>query len=130
MPSWTRIDQHVVLAIHDEQIAEHGGHAGLTDEGLLSSALARPDNKANYQNADIAELAAAYGFGISSNHPFLDGNKRTAFVVVELFLNLNGYQLNADDIACVQTFLSLAAGNLSEKDLATWLRAHISPVPD
>jgi death-on-curing protein len=92
--------------------------------------MARPENKAFYQNADIAELAAAYGYGISSNHPFLDGNKRTAFVVVELFLNLNGYELKADDNICVQTFLSLAAGTLSEKDLATWLRVQISPVAD
>lgn len=128
--SWTWIDPSVVLAIHDEQIAEHGGQPGIRDEGLLSSALSRPDNKENYQNTDIAELAAAYGFGISSNHPFHDGNKRTAFVVVELFLNLNGYELQADDMACVQTFLSLAAGDLSEKELATWLRAHIAPVAD
>jgi death on curing protein len=128
--SWVRFDQRVVLAIHDEQIAEHGGQTGIRDEGLLLSALARPDNKVNYQNADIADLAAAYGFGISSNHPFHDGNKRTAFVVVELFLNLNGYELTADDMACVQTFLALAAGTLSEKDLATWVRAHITPVPD
>ncbi len=127
---WTWIDQNIVLAIHDEQIAEHGGQSGLRDEGLLSSALARPDNQATYQNADIADLAAAYGFRISSNHPFLDGNKRTAFVVVELFLILNGYHLKADDIACLQTFLSLAAGSLSEKDLATWLRANISPGTD
>lgn len=85
-----------------------------------------PDS--TYQNADIADLAAAYGFGISRNHPFLDGNKRTAFVVVELFLNLNGQELEADDTDCLHTFLSLSAGTLSENDLATWLRANICPV--
>lgn len=127
---WTWVDQSIVLAIHDEQIAEHGGQTGLRDEGLLASALARPKNKASYQNADIADLAAAYGFGISKNHPFLDGNKRTAFVVVELFLNLNGYTLEADDIDCLQTFLSLAAGTLPENGLAIWLKANIFPFTD
>ena len=124
---WTWIDQNIVLAIHHEQIAEHGGQTGLRDEGLLASALARPKNKANYQTADIADLAAAYGYGISRNHPFLDGNKRTAFVVVELFLNLNSYELQANDIDCLR---SLAAGTLSEKDLVTWLRANICPIAD
>ena len=127
---WALIDQNVVLAIHGEQIAAHGGQPGLRDEGLLASALARPNNKANYQNADIADLAAAYGYGIARNHPFFDGNKRTAFVVVEVFLNLNGYELEADDIACLKTFLSLAAGTLSEKGLATWLRDNTCPITD
>ncbi len=122
---WTWIDPNIVLAIHEEQIAEHGGQSGLRDEGLLTSALARPINKANYQKPGIAKLAAAYGYGIAQNHPFIDGNKRTAFVVVELFLNLNGYELESDDVACLQTFISLASGSLSEEGLAKWLRANI-----
>lgn len=91
----------------------------------MDSALARPLDKDNYQDATAADIAAAYGFGISRNHPFLDGNKRTAFVTVELFLILNGYELEADDNACLEVFLSLADGSLSEEDLVEWLNAHI-----
>lgn len=113
------------MAIHDEQIAEHGIQTGLRDEGLLDSALARPLDKANYKNAATADIAAAYGFGIARNHPFLDGNKRTAFVTVELFLILNGFELRADDNACLDVFLSLTDGALSEDDLVEWLNVHI-----
>lgn len=123
---WIWVADSVVYAIHEEQLAEHGGIAGVRDEGLLSSALARPQNSAAYgENPDAAALAAAYAFGIARNHPFLDGNKRTAFVVMELFLNLNGMNLNASDADCISTMLSLAAGDLSEKALAIWLRQHI-----
>jgi death on curing protein len=125
--SWVWVADEVVLAIHEEQLAEHGGIAGIRDEGLLSSALARPLNLDAYgDNPDAASLAAAYAFGIARNHPFLDGNKRTAFVVMELFLNLNGWTLNANDAACISTMLALAAGNLSENVLADdWLREHM-----
>lgn len=123
--AWTWIDKAIVLAIHAEQIAEHGGQTGLRDEGLLDSALARPLDKANYEDTATADIAAAYGFGIARNHPFLDGNKRTAFVTVELFLILNGFELRADDNACLDVFLSLADGSLSENDLVEWLNAHI-----
>jgi death on curing protein len=124
--TWIWGADDVVLAIHEAQLAEHGGIAGIRDEGLLSSALARPLNLAAYGNApDAPSLAAAYAFGIAHNHPFLDGNKRTAFVVMELFLDLNGCILNADDAACISTMLALAAGDLSEKALADWLREHI-----
>ena len=100
--------------------------AGIRDEGLLSSALARPHNLEAYgDHPDAAALAAAYAFGIARNHPFLDGNKRTAFVVMELFLNLNGWMLEADDAACISTMLALASGDLSENMLAKWLRGHI-----
>lgn len=123
--AWVWIQVNVVLAIHESQLAEHGGIAGIRDEGLLSSALARPLNLDAYgDKPDAASLAAAYAFGIARNHPFLDGNKRTAFVVMELFLTLNGWILNADDAACISTMLSLAAGNLSEKALGAWLREH------
>jgi len=123
---WIWVADSVVYAIHEEQLAEHGGIVGIRDESLLLSALARPQNLAAYgEEPDAASLAAAYAFGIARNHPFLDGNKRTAFVVMELFLSVNGWNLNADDADCISTMLSLAAGDLSEKALVTWLRPHI-----
>jgi len=125
---WTWLDKRVVLAIHAEQIAEHGGQPGLRDEGLLDSALGRPLNKANYDTVDAIDLAAAYGYGLARNHPFVDGNKRTALVLVELFLVLNGWELTADDLACLETFMSLADGTLSEEDLAAWLRENTVPL--
>ena len=116
----------MVLAIHDAQLAEHGGIAGIRDEGLLSSALARPRNLLAYgESADAVSLAASYAFGISRNHPFFDGNKRTAFVVMELFLDLNGWALKADDADCISTMEALASGNLTEKALGSWLREHV-----
>ena len=122
---WTWVAESVVLAIHEAQLAEHGGIAGIRDEGLLSSAMARPQNLLAYgESPDAADLAAAYAFGIARNHPFLDGNKRTAFVVMELFLILNGWALEADDSDCVSTLESVASWDLREKDLAVWLRAH------
>lgn len=124
MTDWIWIDPVVIPAIHDEQLAEHGGIAGTRDQGLLESALARPVNVAAYGTPDHADLAAAYGYGIARNHPFIDGNKRTAFVSTELFLALNGYTLTADDIACVTTMLDVAAGELDEVAFAGWIRAH------
>lgn len=124
--TWVWVADSVVLAIHEAQLAEHGGIAGIRDEGLLSSALARPQNLYAYGEAPgVTALAAAYAFGIARNHPFLDGNKRTAFVVMELFLNLNGWVLNAEDSDCISAMQALAAGDLSEKALAAWLREHI-----
>ncbi len=123
---WLRID--AVLAMHRRQIAEHGGGEGIRDHGLLDSALARPRNLASYEpDADIARLAAAYGFGIAKNHPFIDGNKRTALVSTRTFLLLNGYQLKATQTEKYLTFLSLAEGSLSEDELAHWLRERIAP---
>jgi death-on-curing protein len=121
---WIWIDPAVFPAIHDEQLAEHGGSAGTRDQGLLESALARPANLVAYGAPDYADLAAAYGYGIARNHPFIDGNKRTAFVSVELFLALNGYTLIADDVACVVTMLAVAAGELDEAVFAEWIRTH------
>jgi death on curing protein len=124
---WIWVADSVVLAIHEAQLAEHGGIAGIRDEGLLSSALARPHNLHAYGvDGDAAALAAAYAFGISRNHPFLDGNKRTAFVVMELFLELNGWILHADDAECISTMLSLASGELGEKAFGAWLRSRIA----
>ncbi len=125
--TWTWINKSIVIALHDEQIAEHGGQAGLRDEGLLESVLARPVNRANYGEASVAALAASYGYGVARNHPFFDGNKRTALVVSELFLVLNGYELKADDASCLEIFLSLAEGSLSEEGLSTWLKDNITP---
>ena len=115
----------VVRAIHDEQISEHGGLQGVRDLALLQSAISRPQNLANYGNPDIAALAASYVIGLAKNHPFNDGNKRTAFVVLELFLALNNYELTADDGACVITMLKVAAGDMNDEELATWIRLHI-----
>ena len=118
-PIW--IDLEVVLAIHDEQLAEHGGQPGVRDRGLLESALARPRTQFSYGETWIARLAASYALGLSRNYPFLDGNKRTSLVVAELFLELNGYTLAASDAQCVTTFLQLAAGELTEDELAEWI---------
>lgn len=121
------IDSAVALAIHAEQIVEHGGGEGVRDEGLLESAMARPRNLALYDQPDIAALAAAYAWGIARNHPFADGNKRTAAVVSETFLLLNGHRLTATDAELVVTFVTLAAGDLSETELADWFRHHVDP---
>jgi len=122
--AWVWIDASVIRAVHEEQLAEHGGAVGLRDAGLLEPALARPMQLAAYAEPDAAALAAAYGFGLARNHAFVDGNKRTAFVAVELFLSLNGHELSADDADCVLTMLRLAAGELAESEFAEWIRSH------
>lgn len=119
------IVESVAIAVHEEQLAEHGGPIGVRDAGLLASALDRPRNLAGYDQPDLAELAAAYGYGIVRNHPFVDGNKRTALVVTELFLQLNGAGLLASDADCVVTILGLAAGTISETRFADWIRSHL-----
>jgi len=127
--SWRWVAEDVVLAIHDEQIAEHGGLAGVRDRALLHSALARPQHLVAYEHPDVADLAASYTFGIARNHPFLDGNKRTALVVAAgVFLPLNGYKLSASDGESVRVMLSVADGSVSEPELAAWLRANTSPI--
>ena len=123
-PNRVRIDAAVIRAVHDEQLAEHGGAAGLRDAGMLESALARPQQLAAYGEPDVAALAAAYGFGLARNDAFVDGNKRTAFVAVELFLALNGCELIAEDADCVVTMLRLAASEIDESDFASWVRAN------
>lgn len=123
MADWVWVAQSVVLAVHDGQIAEHGGAAGVRDLGLLESALARPQHLAVYDpDADAAGLAAAYAFGVARNHPFVDGNKRTALVALELFLELNEYRLVADDADCVATILVLAGSEMTESELTVWIR--------
>jgi death-on-curing protein len=119
--------EETVTAIHQRQIAEHGGSDGLRDEGLLSSALARPQNLLAYgePRPDLASLAAGYAYGIASNHPFIDGNKRTALVAARTFLILNGVDLDATQDEKVLTFLNLAEGVISEEELADWIRKRI-----
>lgn len=127
MDSWIWLDTEVLRAVHDEQLAEHGGAAGVRDLGLFESALARPRQLASYGDPDLADLAAAYGYGLAKNHPFIDGNKRTAFVAVELFIDCNGHALVAEDADCVLTMLAVAAGTLDEAQFADWLRQHTAP---
>lgn len=125
--SWTWIETAVIVAVHDMQIAEHGGGEGLRDAGLLDSALARPQNLAAYGSPDAAQLAAAYGYGIARNHPFVDGNKRSAFIATKLFLRLNGWDFVAGNVEHVSIMLRLAEGSLSEEEFAVWIRAHLQP---
>lgn len=115
-----------VVAMHNRQIAEHGGSSGLRDEGLLSSALARPKNLLAYtDDADIAALAGSYAFGIAKNHPFIDGNKRTALVVMRTFLLLNGFEFTASLEEKYAVILHLADGSLSEDELVEWIRKNL-----
>lgn len=124
---WVWINPRVLYAVHDEQLAEHGGGSGVRDAGLFNSAVNRPLQLANYGMPDVAELAAAYGYGIARNHPFIDGSKRTAFVAVEMFLMLNGFEFFAEDVDCAMTMLDVAAGDISEVDFAAWVRARSRP---
>jgi death on curing protein len=117
---WVTVD--VAVAAHFEQIAQHGGGVGIRDLGALESAMARPRNMATYGEPDAAALAAAYAYGIARNHPFVDGNKRLAAVVSETFLVLNGYEFAATDAEIVVAFVALAAGELSEMEMADWFR--------
>ena len=125
MKRWRWVRPDVVYAIHDAQLAEHGGLPGLRDESGLESALARPRNKAAYGEADAAALAAAYAYGLVRNHPFADGNKRTGWVVARLFLADNGFRLQFDPAEAVRMVEALAAGKLSEAEVAAWLRERI-----
>lgn len=123
--NWVWLDEAVIHAVHEEQLAEHGGTSGLRDANLLGSALNRAKQLANYESPDVGAIAASYGYGIARNHPFTDGNKRTAFVAVELFLVLNGFELTATDADCVLTVLDVAAGKLDERAFAAWIRQHL-----
>lgn len=123
-PEW--VQEQVVLAYHAEQLTEHGSSDGVRDMGLLQSALARPLNAFHYnQVTSLAELAAAYGYGIAKNHPFVDGNKRTALVVTVAFLAMNGFDVDTSQEEIFDTFYALAAGQLSEAQLAAWLKSKI-----
>lgn len=126
-PVW--LSRSIVEAIHANQIREHGGKPGLRDEALLESALARPRHVSSYQpKKDLAALAAEYGFGLAKNHPFLDGNKRVAFVAINVFLILNGFEIEAPEPEVVDTMLRVADGRLSRVKLAAWIRTLMVPV--
>lgn len=121
------INKQALVALHDVSLLEHGGSPGLRDEGLLDSALARPENLAAYGEPDIAALAASYAFGLAKNHPFVDGNKRAPFLAIGLCLDLNGLRLEVDQSEAVETILALAAGDLAQEELANWIRGHAQP---
>ena len=123
-PAW--IDKRALLLLHKESLAQFGGAGGLRDEGLLDSALARPVNKFAYEGCkDLAVLAAAYGFGLARNHPFVDGNKRAAFLAVGVFLAMNGHRLTAKPVDAIEAILALAAGSLDEAHFAGWIKTHL-----
>jgi death-on-curing protein len=122
---WTWVDRDILLALHDESLAEHGGASGIRDAGLFESALNRPLNLVNYGTPDVAELAASYGYGLAKNHPFVDGNKRAALLGIGLFLMTNGYRLISTQDDTTKTILALAASQLTEAELAQWIRNNI-----
>ena len=122
MSQWRWVDKQLLIMLHDESLAMHGGASGVRDEGLLDSALNRAPNLAMYGAPDIAELAAAYGVDLAKNHAFVDGNKRVAFLSVGLFLGVNGYKLNASQVDATLTMLAVAGGDVSEQNFADWIR--------
>jgi death on curing protein len=121
------LSRQVILAIHDEQLAEHGGSAGVRDGGLLESALARSLNRAGYGEPDLAELAAVYAIGIVRNHPFVDGNKRTGFAALFMFLALNGAEFEPPDVDATMAVLRLASGGLTDNEFINWVRDNSHP---
>lgn len=125
--NWFWIDAPLARALHGEQLAAHGGGNGVRDAGLLDSALQRPRNLAAYGEPDAAALAATLAFGIARNHPFVDGNKRTAFVAAATFIEANGGRFNASEADVVLTFVALAAGDVTEDELADWFRRSTRP---
>jgi len=118
------LSRQFILAIHDEQLAEHGGAIGVRDEGLLDSALARPLNRAGYGVPDTVELAALYAIAIARNHPFVDGNKRTAFVALVTFLGLNGMVFEPPEVDATMAVLRLAAGEMDDEEFTAWVRTN------
>lgn len=124
------LQRELVLALHDRQLAEHGGSSGVRDDNLLESALARPQQLHHYgePTPDLADLAASLAYGLARNHPFVDGNKRTAAVACETFIELNSGSLRAEDVELFPLYLALAEGKLSAEDFAQWLRTRISVV--
>lgn len=125
MSDWKWLRADLALAVHEEQLAEHGGGEGVRDDGALESALARPRNLAAYASPDAPALAAAYAFGVARNHPFVDGNKRTAWVLARLFLHVNGLELQFGQAEAVLIMLALAAGDIGEEELADWFRERV-----
>lgn len=127
--SWRFVSKSEALALHRSSLEEHGGASGLRDEGLLESALARPQNLAGYGEPTVHELAVSYAYGLARNHPFVDGNKRCAFLVSSVFLELNGWELTASEADAAIMFLKLAAGELKETELAHWFKENSTELP-
>ncbi|MET3444504.1 death-on-curing protein [Variovorax paradoxus] len=127
MSAWRWIDRRTLILLHDESLAEHGGASGLRDETMLQSSLARPLHLVSYGSPDVADLAAAYGVGLAKNHPFVDGNKRVAFLSVGLFLALNGQRLVAMQAEATLVMFDVAASVMDESSFASWIRAHMVP---
>lgn len=127
MSTWKWVSRQVLILLHDESLAEHGGAPGVRDEGLLDSALARPLNLSLYEQPDMADLAASYGVALAKNHAFVDGNKRAAFLAVGLFLGVNGYRLRATQADATLTVMDVAAGVMDEAAFAQWIRSHVEP---
>ena len=126
-PSW--VPRAAIEAAHADQIRAHGGQPGLRDEGLLDSAIARPQHRWRYEpDSDLADLAASYGFGLIKNHPFIDGNKRIGFVTANMFLILNGYEIEAPEPQVVDMTLRVADGSFNETEFATWIRSVLVPL--
>ncbi len=131
MPRYNWIDLDALLLLHEESLSAYGGSRGIRNKGLLESAMMRPQNTEMYnENADIPDLAASYAHGLAKNHPFIDGNKRAAFLSVGLFLGLNGYCLTAAPVDAIHAVLGLASGKVSEKAFASWIRGNITLVSD
>lgn len=127
---WRWLKEEVIIAVHDEQLAEHGGAEGVRDSGLLSSALARPKNLAGYEKPSVFDLAAAYAVGIVRDHPFVDGNKRTGFLAAYMFLALNGWELDAPEANAAAAVLELAAGEIDEAQFSAWLKENSVRIPE
>jgi death-on-curing protein len=127
MSGWRWVNRQVLLLLHEESLAEHGGAPGLRDEGLLDSALSRPLNLALHDDPDVADLAVAYAMALAKNHAFVDGNKRAAFLALGMFLALNGHRLRATQVDATLTMLGVAAGEISQNGLSQWIRDHMEP---
>ncbi len=128
MPKYSWIDPKTLKMLHEESLSDHGGSRGVRDIGLFESAMSRPENLAHYnEEADIADLAASYAYGLAKNHPFVDGNKRAAFLSIGLFLGINGYRLTATPVDAIKTILAMASSNMSEEELGSWIRENMKP---
>ena len=127
--SYNWIDPKALRLLHEESLSLHGGSSGVRDEGLFESAMARPENLAHYNSdADFSDLAASYAYGLAKNHPFVDGNKRVAFLSVGLFLGINGYKLTATPVDAIQAVIGMASGEITEEAFASWIRDNIKGV--
>lgn len=125
-PEYQWIDHKALRLLHEESLSMHGGSRGIRDNGLFESAMSRPKNLLHYEKtADIADLAASYAYGLAKNHPFVDGNKRAAFLAIGIFLGINDHHFTAPQVESITTIQAVAAGEINEKQLAEWIRSHL-----